>query len=81
MISEMMIKVPTHQSIAGFYDFPFALASDGLVCLSAYRRINNMSNCWRRSADRPISPQMTQRACSCSGTPTVELPLLIAARV
>jgi hypothetical protein len=37
MISEMMIKVPTHQSIAGFCDFPFALASDGLVCLVLIR--------------------------------------------
>ena len=51
MISEMMIKVPTHQSIAGFCDFPFALASDGLVCLVLIGEFNNMSNCWRRSAD------------------------------
>ena len=37
MISDMMIKLPTHQSIAAFRDFPFALASDGLVCLVLIR--------------------------------------------
>jgi hypothetical protein len=79
MISEMMIKAPTHQSIAGFSDFPFALASDGLVCLVL---IGESTTCRIVEGDLPTCPislQMTQRACS--GTPTVELPLLIAARV